>query len=73
MVIEAPMMVTMLAALGSLVAVLFESFRKSRCVSIKSCCGLFEIERELEEEPENNNDVSETRSRRNSRNSDDQG
>jgi len=73
MVIEAPMMVTMLAALGSLIAVLFESFRKSRCVSIKSCCGLFEIERELEEEPENNNDVSETRSRRNSRNSDDQG
>lgn len=67
------MMVTMLAALGSLIAVLFESFRKSRCVSIKSCCGLFEIERELEEEPENNNDVSETRSRRNSRNSDDQG
>ena len=73
MVIEAPMMVTMLAALGSLIAVLFESFRKSRCVSIKSCCGLFEIERELDEEPENNNDVSETRSRRNSRNSDDQG
>jgi len=73
MVIEAPMMVTMLAALGSLIAVLFESFRKSRCVSIKSCCGLFEIEREIEEEPENNNDVSETRSRRNSRNSDDQG
>mgnify|MGYP004013047629 CR=1 FL=1 len=73
MVIEAPMMVTMLAALGSLIAVLFESFRKSRCVSIKSCCGLFEIEREIDEEPENNNDVSETRSRRNSRNSDDQG
>tara|TARA_E500000075_G_scaffold134741_1_gene152421 strand:- start:4409 stop:4627 length:219 start_codon:yes stop_codon:yes gene_type:complete len=72
MVIEAPMMVTMLAALGSLIAVLFESFRKSRCVSIKSCCGLFEIEREIDEEPENN-DVSETRSRRNSRNSDDQG
>ncbi|MAW14737.1 MAG: hypothetical protein CML57_11075 [Rhodobacteraceae bacterium] len=66
------MMVTMLAALGSLIAVLFESFRKSRCVSIKSCCGLFEIEREIDEEPENN-DVSETRSRRNSRNSDDQG
>ncbi len=42
------MTITMLAALGSLIAVLFESFRKSRCVSIKSCCGLFEIERELE-------------------------
>ncbi len=67
------MMVTMLAALGSLIAVLFESFRKSRCVSIKSCCGLFEIEREIEEEPESSNDVGETRSRRNSRNSDDQG
>lgn len=64
-------MVTMLAALGSLIAVVFESFRRSRCVSIRSCCGLFEIERELEDQEgdgegdENENET--TRPRRNSR------
>jgi len=59
-------MVTMLAALGSLIAVVFESFRRSRCVSIKSCCGLFEIERELEDQ-EGDEHENETRPRRNSR------
>ncbi len=43
------MLVTMLAAIASLVGVIFESFRRSRCVTIKSCCGLFEIEREVED------------------------
>ena len=62
------MMVTMLAALGSLIAVVFESFRRSRCVSIKSCCGLFEIERELEDDEGDDDEGNETtRPRRNSR------
>lgn len=66
--VEATIMVTMLAALGSLIAVVFESFRRSRCVSIKSCCGLFEIERELEDEDEGDERENETtRPRRNSR------
>ena len=66
--VEATMMVTMLAALGSLIAVVFESFRRSRCVMIKSCCGLFEIERELEDEDEGDGNENETtRPRRNSR------
>ena len=69
--VEPTIMVTMLAALGSLIAVVFESFRRSRCVSIRSCCGLFEIERELED-PEDDGEGDEnenepTRPRRNSR------
>ncbi len=64
--VEPTIMVTMLAALGSLIAVVFESFRRSRCVSIKSCCGLFEIERELEDEDEGDENET-TRPRRNSR------
>lgn len=51
----------MLAALGSLITVLFQSFRKSRCVSIKSCCGLFEIERELDDDVNNNDDRDQTK------------
>ena len=66
--VEPTIMVTMLAALGSLIAVVFESFRRSRCVSIKSCCGLFEIERELEDqEGDEGNENETTRPRRNSR------
>jgi hypothetical protein len=66
--VEPTIMVTMLAALGSLIAVVFESFRRSRCVSIRSCCGLFEIERELEDpEDEGDEHENETRPRRNSR------
>ena len=66
--VEAAIMVTMLAALGSLITVMFESFRRSRCVTIKSCCGLFEIERELEDEDDNEGNENETtRPRRNSR------
>ena len=45
---ETPALVTMLAAIASLIGIVFESFRRSRCVSIKSCCGLFEIERNLD-------------------------
>ncbi|HAW76872.1 MAG TPA: hypothetical protein DCW74_14205 [Alteromonas australica] len=50
MAADPTILITMLAALGSLVTVLFQSFRKSRCVTIKSCCGLFEIERELDDD-----------------------
>lgn len=46
---ETPALVTMLAAIASLIGIVFESFRRSRCVTIKSCCGLFEIERDLDE------------------------
>lgn len=53
------MLVTMLAAIGTLIGVIFESFRRSRCVTIKSCCGLFEIERELEERGEQHDETDE--------------
>lgn len=50
--VETPILITMLAAIASLIGVVFESFRRSRCVTIKSCCGLFEIEREVEDKTE---------------------
>lgn len=44
---ELAMLITMLASIGSLIALILDKLRKSRCVKIKSCC--CEIERELDD------------------------
>ncbi len=51
---EIAMLITMLASIGSLIALILDKLRKSRCVRIKSCC--CEIERELDDNqtPESN-------------------
>ncbi len=49
-------LITMIAAVGSLVALILDKIRKSRCTKIESCFGCFKIERDLDDiQDENEN------------------
>tara|TARA_B100001093_G_C26607146_1_gene918548 strand:+ start:259 stop:444 length:186 start_codon:yes stop_codon:yes gene_type:complete len=50
---ELGVMVAMIAALSSCMAVIIDRLRKSRCTKIESCCGCLKIERELDDGPDN--------------------
>lgn len=53
--VEPVSIVTVIAACGSLLAILFDKIRSSRCRHIILCCGACECDRDVE----NTNDVHE--------------
>lgn len=55
MAIEPVSIVTVIAACGSLLAILFDKIRSSRCRHIILCCGACECDRDLENTNEEKN------------------
>lgn len=45
---EVAALITMIAALTTLIALIMDKMRKSRCTKIESCCGFFRIERDID-------------------------